>query len=67
MATHSSILAWSILWTEEPGKLQYIGSQSVGNDWKEFACTHEYKELDTKDHELHVFTYKNWKFKSLLK
>ena len=28
MATHSSILAWRILWTEEPGGLQYVGSQS---------------------------------------
>ena len=27
MATHSSILAWKIPWTEEPGKLQSIGSQ----------------------------------------
>ena len=29
MATHSSILAWKILWTEEPGKLQSTGSQRV--------------------------------------
>ena len=28
MATHSSILAWRIPWTEEPGKLQSVGSQS---------------------------------------
>ena len=28
MATHSSILAWRIRWTEEPGGLQSIGSQS---------------------------------------
>ena len=28
MATHSSILAWEILWTEEPGGLQSMGSQS---------------------------------------
>ena len=28
MATHSSILAWRITWTEEPGRLQSIGSQS---------------------------------------
>ena len=28
MATHSSILAWRILWTEEPGGLQSMGSQS---------------------------------------
>ena len=27
MATHSSILAWRILWTEEPGGLQFMGSK----------------------------------------
>ena len=32
MATHSSILAWKILWTEEPGGLQSIQSQRVGHD-----------------------------------
>ena len=32
MATHSSILAWEILWTEEPGNLQSMGSQRVGHD-----------------------------------
>ena len=32
VATHSSILAWKIPWTEEPGKLQPMGSQSVGHD-----------------------------------
>ena len=32
MATHSSILAWRILWTEEPGGLQPTGSQRVGHD-----------------------------------
>ena len=31
MATHSSILAWSIPWTEEPGGLQSMGSQRVGH------------------------------------
>ena len=31
-ATHSSILAWEIPWTEEPGVLQYLGSQRVGED-----------------------------------
>ena len=29
MATHSSTLAWKIPWTEEPGKLESMGSQSV--------------------------------------
>ena len=31
MATHSSILAWKISWTEEPGGLQSMGSQRVGH------------------------------------
>ena len=32
MATHSSILAWRIPWTEEPGGLQFMKSQGVGYD-----------------------------------
>ena len=32
MATHSSILAWRIPWTEEPGGLQSMGLQRVGHD-----------------------------------
>ena len=32
MATPSSIHAWTIPWTEEPGRLQSMGSQSVGHD-----------------------------------
>ena len=32
MATHSSVLAWRIPWTDEPGGLQFMGSQSVGHD-----------------------------------
>ena len=32
IATHTSILAWSILWTEEPGSLQSMGSQRVGHN-----------------------------------
>ena len=34
MATHSSILAWEIPWTEEPGGLQFMGSQRVRHNWK---------------------------------
>ena len=33
MATHSSIFAWRISWTEEPGRLQFMGSERVGHDW----------------------------------
>ena len=32
MATHSSIIAWEIPWTEEPGGLQSMGSRRVGHD-----------------------------------
>ena len=32
MATHSSILAWKIPWTEDPGRLQSMGSQRVRHD-----------------------------------
>ena len=32
MAAHSNILAWRIPWTEEPGRLQSMGSQRVGHD-----------------------------------
>ena len=32
MATHSSILAWEISWTEKPGRLQFMGSQRVRHD-----------------------------------
>ena len=40
MATHSSILAWRIPWTEKPGSLQPKGSQKVGHDWSDM---HMYK------------------------
>ena len=43
MATHSSILAWRMPWTEEPGGLQFMGSQRVGRD------------LVTKWQQLHSF------------
>ena len=33
MAAHSSTLAWKILWTEEPGRLQSMGSLRVGHEW----------------------------------
>ena len=38
MATHSSIHAWKIPWTEEPGKLQSMGLQRVGHDWSDLAA-----------------------------
>ena len=48
MATHSSILAWKIPWTEEPGRLQSMGLQRVGHDWAT---------------SLSLFTFMNWRRK----
>ena len=46
MATHSSILAWEMLWTEEPGRLQSMGSQRVRHDWV-IECTHTCTDTHT--------------------
>ena len=40
MATHSSILAWRIPWTEEHGGLLSKGSQRVRHNWSDLACRH---------------------------
>ena len=40
MATHSSIFAWRIPWTEESGGLQSMGSQRVRHDWSDWARAH---------------------------
>ena len=37
-----SILAWRISWTEEPGRLQSMGSQRVRHDWSNWACTFQF-------------------------
>ena len=46
MATHSSILSWKIPWTEEPGRLQFMGSQRVGHDW---TCTHSEDKREERE------------------
>ena len=46
MVTHSSIPAWRIPWTEEPGRLQSMGSQRVGRDRATNATTTN--ELETR-------------------
>ena len=52
MATPSSILAWKIPWTEEPGGLQSLGLQRVGHDWAtehRAALKHKVGGLKTAD------------------
>ena len=48
MASHSSTLAWKIPWTEEPGRLQSMGSHRVGHDWAT---------------SLSLFTFMHWRRK----
>ena len=45
MASRSSILAWRIPWTEEPGGLQSMGSQRVGHDSAQHIGTHQHFTL----------------------
>ena len=45
MATHSSILAWRIPWTEEPGGLWSVGSQNMRHNWSNWAHTHMLMEF----------------------
>ena len=52
MATHSSILAWTISWTEDPGGLWSMGSQRVGHDWMTGA-EKTAKELRNEDLSIH--------------
>ena len=44
MAAHSSILAWRIPWTEEPGGLQSMGLQRVPHDRGDLPCMHAHTE-----------------------
>ena len=48
MATHSSILAWGIPWTEEPGGLQSMGSQRAGHNSRDLAHTHTRRQWRTE-------------------
>ena len=48
MATHSSILAWRSLWTEEPGRLQSMGSQSIRPNWTTFTFSRAVEKQASK-------------------
>ena len=49
MATHSIILAWKILQTEEPGGLQFMGSPRVGHEWAHTTTTSVFGTTRTHD------------------
>ena len=70
MATHSSILAWRIPWTEEPGGLRSMGSQRVGHELKRltllFTCTialvSQARKVMLKTLQVRLQQYMNRKF-----
>ena len=64
MATHSSILAWRISWTEEPGGLQSTGSQRVGQDWSSLAHIfyHNKKKIPFNIIPILLVSYKYYDF-----
>ena len=53
MATHSRILAWEILWTEEPGGLQSLGSQRVRYD----LATKQNQQQQSNNEEFFFFFF----------
>ena len=55
MTTHSSILAWRIPWTEEPGRLQPMGLQRVGHDWVTFIFTLWQFDIDIHYERMSLF------------
>ena len=61
-ATHSSMLAWGVLWTEDPGGLQSMGSHRVGHDWSDLTLAYSilaWKIPWTEESTDHGVT-KNW-------
>ena len=69
MATHSSILAWKIPWTEDPGGLQSRGSQRVGVNWaiermraRARARTHTHTHTHTPQEDVRVWAHWDYPF-----
>ena len=63
MATHPSILAWRILWTEEPGRLQSIVSHRVGHDWATHTFTFHVSGTDRNSvpHDRSLSSRPSWR------
>ena len=52
MATHSNILAWRTIWTEEPGGLQSMGSQRVGHDLQTKQQQQQFRSSQTRKQKI---------------
>ena len=60
MAAHCSILAWRIPWTEEPGRIQSMGSQRIRPDWSNLLRTRAHTHTHTQKNYF-VLISRNWK------
>ena len=66
MATHSSILAWRIPWTEEPGGLQSMGATKDTTEWLTLSFTFQGEDfLKYIIFLKYKFTYFNWRLITL--
>ena len=61
MALHSSVLAWRILWTEEPGGLQSKGSQRIGHSWVSNTFTFQHYFRGQYHLESTLWPHHSWK------
>ena len=66
MATHSSILAWKYPWTEEPHRLQSMGSQRVGHDWVTSPSLSTHLKDSTTGKHGHCWQEKEWRWKGIV-
>ena len=71
MATHSSVFAWRILGTGEPGGLPSMGSHRVGHDWSDLAAAAAHGKTEIKelliDNRIDYITVIIWSMDYLLK
>ena len=67
MGTHSSILAWGIPWTEEPGGLQSMASKGVSHDWATFIDSNlaRKRRLNTSSNLVKLVIRAVWVFRVL--
>ena len=60
MATHSSVLAWRIPGTEEPGGLPSMGLHRVGHDWSDLAAAAAVSGAQQTDSVIHMYFFSDF-------
>ena len=65
MATRSSILAWRIPWTEEPGRLQSMRSQKVGHDWATNTLSESWRKAPSSSQNSRDYEGFKWLYEAV--